>query len=231
MTARLRRAARTSVLLASLLAWHAAPPVLAQLPPVALETLATNLGALTSVTHAGDDRLFLTTLDGRILVWSDGAVRGRPFLDLRSRVRSGGEQGLFSVAFHPKYPIISFLFVNYTDHDGHTVVARYLTNGDVVKPRTARVVLRVAQPFTNHNGGQLQFGPAGSLFVAGLMLGRFLRSAAPGPNGRGYERREQEIGGRACGRTPGESRDTSLPGDERAGTQGRDPWDTSPGRG
>ncbi len=135
------------------------------LPPLALETIATGLPALTSVTNAGDERLFLTTLDGRVLIVSDGEVGGRPLLDIRARVKSGGEQGLLSVAFHPRWPRVSFLFVNYTDRAGDTVVARYRADGDVVKPRTARVVLRIDQPFANHNGGQLQFGTDRYLYV------------------------------------------------------------------
>ncbi|HEX2466555.1 MAG TPA: PQQ-dependent sugar dehydrogenase [Thermoanaerobaculia bacterium] len=136
-----------------------------QLPPVALETIASGLPPLTSVTNAGDERLFLTTLDGRVLVVSGGEVGARPLLDIRGLVRSGGEQGLLSVAFHPLWPAVSFLFVNYTDHAGATVVARYLADRDVIKPRTARVVLRIQQPFENHNGGQLQFGPDRYLYV------------------------------------------------------------------
>jgi glucose/arabinose dehydrogenase len=136
-----------------------------QLPPLALETVASGLPALSSVTHAGDERLFLTTLDGRVLVVSGGEVAARPLLDLRSLVRSGGEQGLLSAAFHPLWPAVSFLFVNYTDHAGATVVARYLADRDIIKPRTARVVLRIEQPFENHNGGQLQFGPDRYLYI------------------------------------------------------------------
>jgi glucose/arabinose dehydrogenase len=152
-------------IIASLLLAAATAVPAQDLPPLAIETVVSGLPPLSSVTHAGDERLFLTTLDGRILVVSGGEVRARPLLDLRSLVRSGGEQGLLSVAFHPLWPAVSFLFVNYTDQRGDTVVARYLADGDVVKPRTARVVLRVEQPFENHNGGQLQFGPDRYLYV------------------------------------------------------------------
>ena len=135
------------------------------LPPLALETLATDLGELTSITHAGDERLYLTTQDGRILVFAGGEINPRPFLDIRSLVLHDGEQGLLSVAFHPLWPAVSFLFVNYVDHAGSTIVARYLANGDVVKPRNAKVVLQIDQPFSNHKGGQLQFGPDRYLYV------------------------------------------------------------------
>ena len=162
---RARARVRALVVVAAAFACFPAAASAQDVPPLALETLASDLGELTSVTNAGDERLFLTTQDGRILVFAGGEVSPRPLLDIRSLVLHDGEQGLLSVAFHPLWPAVSFLFVNYVDRAGDTVVARYLANGDGVKPRTAKVVLRIDQPFDNHKGGQLQFGPDGFLYV------------------------------------------------------------------
>ena len=107
--------------------------------------------------------LYVVEQPGRIL-----AVRGstrRVFLDIRSRVKSGGEQGLLSVAFHPSYAHNHRLYVDYTDVNGDTRVVEYRSRGGRAIPSTARQLLFVKQPFSNHNGGQLQFGPDGLLYV------------------------------------------------------------------
>ncbi len=122
---------------------------------------------LTGITHAGDGRLFLTLQRGRILVWDGTQVLPTPFLNISSLVVCCGEQGLLSTAFHPSYAANGFFFVNYTDLSGATVVARYSVTGDpnVADPFSAKVLLTIVQPFANHNGGQLQFGPDGQLYV------------------------------------------------------------------
>ena len=116
---------------------------------------------------AGDERLFVVEQAGRIRIIDDGAVHATPFLDIRNRVRSGGEQGLLSVAFDPAYAANGRFYVHYTDLDGDTRVERYSVSGDrnVADPATAELILAVEQPFANHNGGQLAFGPDGMLYV------------------------------------------------------------------
>jgi uncharacterized membrane protein YgdD (TMEM256/DUF423 family)/glucose/arabinose dehydrogenase len=117
---------------------------------------------------AGDPRLFVVEQSGRIRIVRDGRVGARPFLDLSARLRSGGEQGLLSLAFHPRYAANGFFFVNYTDREGHTRVERYRvsrSDPNVADPATARLVLRVEQPYANHNGGHVFFGPDGMLYV------------------------------------------------------------------
>jgi glucose/arabinose dehydrogenase len=99
----------------------------------------------------------------RVLV--NGKLRAQPFLDIRSLVKSGGEQGLLSVAFHPRYAHNHRFYVDYTDRKGDTHVVEYRSNGTAALPKTARRLLFVDQPFDNHNGGQLQFGPDGKLYV------------------------------------------------------------------
>ncbi len=92
-------------------------------------------------------------------------MRAAPFLDVRFLVSAGGERGLLSVAFHPEYAENRLLYVNYTDRDGHTNVVEYRSNGARAIPSSARRLLFIRQPYSNHNGGQLVFGPNGRLYV------------------------------------------------------------------
>ncbi len=132
-----------------------------------LERVATCLDDPVAVTHAGDGRLFVTLQAGRVVVIEDGRVLPRPFLDITGRVGSGGERGLLSVAFHPRYAANGFFFVDYTNNSGDTVIARYSVSGnpDVASPASEVILMTLDQPFSNHNGGQLQFGPDGFLYV------------------------------------------------------------------
>jgi glucose/arabinose dehydrogenase len=130
---------------------------------------ASGLAFPTSVINANDDRLFLTIRDGRIVIYANGAVLPAPFLDIRSLVDTAGEGGLLSAAFHPRFAQNGFFFVNYTDKASFdTIIARYQVsagNPNQADPASARVLLRIDQPFTNHNGGQIQFGPDGYLYI------------------------------------------------------------------
>ena len=110
-------------------------------------------------------RLYVVEQPGRIRVLANGRVRSQPFLDIRSLVQSGGEQGLLSVAFHPAYARNRRFYVNYTDRRGDTRVVEYRSNGTRAIPGSARQLLFVDQPYPNHNGGQLAFGPDGRLYV------------------------------------------------------------------
>ena len=119
------------------------------------------------IRHAGDGRLFIVELDGRILLYKEGALRETPFLDLRSKVLYEGERGLLSVAFHPQYPVKPYFFVYYTNEEaavggqGDVVIARYSVSADpdLADPDSGRVLLVIPHPVGNHNGGQLHFGP------------------------------------------------------------------------
>jgi len=115
----------------------------------------------------GDRRLFVVEQGGRILLVERGRPRARPFLDLTARVRAGGERGLLSLAFHPRYARNGLFFVNYTDRDGHTRIERYRVSSDptVADPASGRTILRIEQPFANHNGGHILFGPDGMLWI------------------------------------------------------------------
>jgi hypothetical protein len=132
-------------------------------------------GSVSSISHAGDARLFVVELPGVIRIVSAGAVLPKPFLDLQSSVTFGGERGLFSVAFHPDYPNTPYFFVNYTSVadppnnvvEGDTIIARYTVSADpnVADPASGVTLLHIPQPDANHNGGQLQFGPDGYLYI------------------------------------------------------------------
>jgi glucose/arabinose dehydrogenase len=121
------------------------------------------------IQHAGDDRLFVVEQRGVVWVLEGGALRSEPFLDISDRVNDGAnEQGLLGLAFHPGYASNGLLFVNYTDERGDTVIARYQvsTGPDRANPDSEVVLLRIAQPYANHNGGGLAFGPDGTLYIA-----------------------------------------------------------------
>lgn len=140
-----------------------------QTPVVSLGAKVAVARKPTHVTHAGDGsgRLFITEQEGRILVGKDNAVAAAAFLDIRDRVSCCGERGLFSVVFPPGYREKRYFYVNYTDRGGDTVVARHRTSkdGDRADPASEEIVLAVKQPFANHNGGQLAFGPDGFLYI------------------------------------------------------------------
>ena len=138
---------------------------------IAFEVVVGGLVAPLDVTNAGDGsgRLFVAEQAGRIRIVRDGRLVGRAFLDIRERIRSGGERGLLGIAFHPRYPDDSRVFVDYTDLDGDTVVSSFTVtpvDPNRADPTSEQVLLRVDQPFGNHNGGGLAFGPDGMLHIA-----------------------------------------------------------------
>jgi glucose/arabinose dehydrogenase len=114
-----------------------------------------------------DPRLFIVEQPGRIRVVENGRLLDKPFLDIVNKVRSGGEQGLLSVAFHPQYRSNGFLFVNHTDKNGDTRIERYTVSTDrnVADPLSAKVILSIDQRYSNHQGGLNLFGPDGMLYI------------------------------------------------------------------
>jgi glucose/arabinose dehydrogenase len=136
---------------------------------IALTQVASGFDLPLGIAHAGDTRLFVIQQRGRIAIFDGTNVLAQPFLDLSSLVSCCGERGLLGLAFHPRYRDNGFFFVDYTDRNGNTVVARYsvsTTDPNRADPASARVLLNVAQPFANHNGGHLAFGPDGYLYIA-----------------------------------------------------------------
>ena len=137
---------------------------------IELQLVTSGVAHIVDIQHAGDgtSRLFLVSQSGQIRIWNGSQVLATPFLDISSRVSFGGERGLLGLAFHPDYDANGFFYVNYTDTAGNTVIARYRvsSNANVADPASATTVLTQDQPFSNHNGGQLRFGPDGFLYIA-----------------------------------------------------------------
>ncbi len=127
------------------------------------------VAGVTALTHAGDrsGRLFISEQIGRVMIYDGESLVEEPYLDIRDRVRAGGERGLLSVAFHPDYSLNGYLFVNYTDLDSNTVVSRFQVTEDpnVADPSSEVIYFAADQPRRNHNGGQIQFGPDGYLYI------------------------------------------------------------------
>jgi glucose/arabinose dehydrogenase len=125
-----------------------------------LETVGKFSSPVYATSAPGEpNNLYVVEQAGRILVMQNGKTRGAPFLDIRSIVRSGGEQGLLSVAFDPSYTSNRFFYVDYTDQNGDTRVVRYRSNGTTAVASSAKQLLFAKDFASNHNGGQLQFGP------------------------------------------------------------------------
>lgn len=146
--------------------------------------------------RAGDQALYIAEKTGRVVAIRDGKVDGRPVLDLSAEVSQGGEQGLLGLAFSPDG---RFMYVNYTDLAGDTHVTEFAMLGRGIDTASRRDVLVVDQPYSNHNGGNLVFGPDGHLYIGlgdggsagdpedraqdlGSLLGKMLR-IDPRPDG------------------------------------------------
>ena len=155
-----------------------------------VERVATGLEAPTHLASPPGDaaQLFVVEQAGRVRVIANGRVRPEAFLDVRNLVASGGERGLLSIAFHPAWEDNRRFYVDYTNRDGDTRVVEYRANrdGTVADERSARVLLAVDQPYANHNGGQLAFGPDGRLYVG----------MGDGGSGGDPENRAQDLGDR-----------------------------------
>ncbi len=115
----------------------------------------------------GDARLFIVEKTGGIRIVKEQALLQQPFLDLSAQVSTGSEQGLLGLAFDPEYAANGRFFVHYTDLAGNTVLSRFQvsTDPDRADAASERIVLTVPQPFSNHNGGQIAFGPDGFLYL------------------------------------------------------------------
>jgi len=146
--------------------WSSGP--LAQGSLRAVEVASGLSNPLYLTAPAGDDRLFVVEQPGRVRIIRPGTLLPQPFLDITARVSSGGERGLLSIAFHPRYATNGYVYVSYTDLAGDSRIERYSvspTNRDAADPSSAQLVLSVAQPYANHNGGLILFGPDGMLYV------------------------------------------------------------------
>ena len=188
-TRQLRRRASALALAVALLAWPIASSHAAQVDTIAdalaagtpvaaapgdahiqLSLRASGLSKPVFVTSArdGTGRMFIVEQTGRIKIYVNGHVLATPFLNLAGKVSTGSEQGLLGLAFHPNFRTNHKLYVNFTDLAGDTVVREYRvssTNRNVVATSTRRLIIKIGQPYANHNGGMLAFGPDGYLYI------------------------------------------------------------------
>jgi glucose/arabinose dehydrogenase len=149
--------------------------------------ITSGLSSPTFLTQPLDDgRIFVVMQSGRIEVVRDGVLQTTSFLDIRTRVLSGGERGMFSVAFHPNYATNRFFYVAFTDLDGDVRIERFTTtsNPEVANPASAKLILIIEHSqFANHNGGLVTFGPDGKLWYG---IGDGGSSGDPSGNGQNW---------------------------------------------
>lgn len=157
-----------------------------------------------SLHHANDERLFVVEQGGIIkIIQGDGTVNTTPFLNISGQISSGGERGLLGLAFHPDYANNGYFFVNYTNPNGDTQVSRFSVmagDPDIADENSELPIISYVQPFPNHNGGCVAFGPDGYLYIASgdggssgdpgnraqntlLLLGKLLRLDIDNPSG------------------------------------------------
>ena len=142
-------------------------------PTLALEETHSGFDQPTKIANAGDGskRLFIAEKTGKIkIIDSTGTILATPFLDISGLITTNSERGLLGLAFHPDYTNNGYFYVNYTNNDGNTSIARYEvsnSNVNLADISTGQIILEYDQPYTNHNGGDINFGPQdGYLYIA-----------------------------------------------------------------
>jgi len=149
------------------------PPLPGETGNLELQLVASGLSSPLYLTApAGDPRLFIVEQAGRIRIVRAGQLLARPFLDIGDRVASGGEEGLLGLAFHPNYASNGSFYVNYTHLNNardtlYTLIERYTVSAapDSADSASHKLILRIVQPYSNHNGGLVMFGPDGMLYI------------------------------------------------------------------
>lgn len=164
---------------------------------IRLEKMASGIPNPLFLTHAGDGskNLYVVSQNGVITILQEKKILEKPFLNIKKKVRAGGEMGLLGLAFHPEFKKNKRFFVNYTSSRGglHTVISEFHAASDAMADaQTEKIILKIAQPYPNHNGGDIVFGPDGYLYIGmgdggaandpqnraqnlGELLGKFLR--------------------------------------------------------
>ncbi len=188
-----------AVALLALVLMSLAPGALAQ----RLVPVADGLKQPVAIANAGDSRLFVVQQGGQIRIVKDGALLKDPFLDVSDHTKSGGERGLLGLAFPPDYAASGRFYAYYTGPKGESTLSRFTVtpgNPDRADPTSEEILLTQEQPYSNHNGGQLAFGPDGYLYLGlgdggsggdphgngqnlGVLLGKLLRLDVSGAKG------------------------------------------------
>lgn len=135
---------------------------------IGMQSFATGFSNPLAIAHAGDSRLFVVQKGGLIRILNaNGTINPTPFLNVSSLIStSGNERGLLGVAFHPDYATNGFFFINYTNLSGNTVIARYSVSGNPnIANTNGTILMTITQPYSNHNGGSIKFGPDGFLYI------------------------------------------------------------------
>lgn len=140
-------------------------------PKIALDSISSGFNAPVDFAHAGDERLFIVEQRGTIQIMdTTGKVSSGFFLDIRQQVTTtGSEQGLLGLAFHPDFSSNGYFYINYTTTGDSTHISRYsVSQSDPGKadPNSEKVLFSLAQPYRNHNGGGVKFGPDGYLYLS-----------------------------------------------------------------
>jgi glucose/arabinose dehydrogenase len=146
----------------------APPPTSDSLRLVPVVTSGLSRPVYLSAPTGDTSRLFVVEQSGQIRIVQHGQLLPAAFLDIQTRLVSGGEQGLLSVAFHPNYATNGYFYVNYTDLNGDTRVERYTVSAadsNLADTATHKLIIFIPQPYTNHNGGLVMFGPDGMLYI------------------------------------------------------------------
>jgi glucose/arabinose dehydrogenase len=135
---------------------------------IALKPVVSGLDRPTSIVNAGDSRLFITNQTGKIVIFDGTHLLAQPFLDISSLISLAEERGLLGLAFSPHYRDDGSFYIDYTNTAGDTTIARYhvsASDPNQADPASAQILFTVAQPYPNHNGGELQFGADGYLYI------------------------------------------------------------------
>ena len=145
-------------------------------PAIQLQSVVGGLARPIYVTNARDTRLFVVLQDGRILIFQNGALLPAPFLNITSLVNCCDERGLIGFAFHPNYPSTPYIFAHFTSNgaalpdatpaaSGDNVIVRFTANANAADSSSGKTLLVIPQPFANHNGGTIEFGNDGFLYI------------------------------------------------------------------
>ena len=148
----------------------------------------------TTVRHAGDksDRLFISEQAGTIRIYEKGNLLANDFLDISGKVSCCSERGLLGLAFDPNYANNGFFYVNYTNNSGDTVIERYQVSDaspNIANPNSGQILIRIDQPFSNHNGGDIHFGADGYLYIG-------MGDGGSGGDPNNYAQRKEELLGK-----------------------------------